>query len=75
MHIAKELASILQQNNIHCIDSNKKMAPRLKFYGIDSCNQYILHKLNLNISPILNIEISYNNTLIYKRYVTKLNNI
>ena len=74
MHIAKELANFLKQNNIDCISSSKKMQPRLKFYGIDKCEQYSLHKHNFNISPILNVKISYNKKVIYKRYVTKINN-
>ena len=73
MHIAKDLAKVLKENKIDCIDSNRKMEPRLKFYGVGKCTKYVLHKHNLNISPILNVEISYNDRVVYKRYVTKIN--
>lgn len=74
MHIAKELANELHKNNINCINTTKKMQPRLKFYNIDYCKTFLLQERTKISKPFLNVEISYKNKIVYKGYVTKINN-
>lgn len=70
-NIAKEVASVLHDSNISCIDAdNKKMQLRLQFYGVSKCSQNLL-------SPIYDAEaipvtISYSGISVYERYVSKL---
>ena len=74
MHIAKELALELKKRNIHCIASSKKMSDRLKFYGIGSCKNYKLSKLNLDSIVSDSVTVSYVNKVVYRANVTKINN-
>lgn len=73
-YIAKELAMNLKKENIRCIDTNKEMQLRLKFYKIDKCDKYHLNKLPYNDKNDTNVTISYMNKVVYKATVTKLNN-
>ena len=72
MHVAKELAAVLHQNHISCIDAqNEKLQLRLRFYGITHCESN-----RLDNQPSTNskkVTISYINTPIYFTYVTKVN--
>jgi hypothetical protein len=73
MQVARELAQELKKKDINCIDADKKMSLRLRFYGISECKKYYLHENNLNSSTSSNVTISYNNKAVYKATVTKLN--
>ncbi len=70
MHIAKELAAELKKRDISCIHSSKKLSLRLRFYGINRCEEYKLSKYRLNEESVT---ISYNNREVYKASVTKIN--
>ena len=74
MHIAKELATELKYRNIECIDTDKRMALRLRFYGISHCSSYILTE-NTNRSDLRgeSVTISYRNKVIFDAYVTNIN--
>lgn len=74
MHIAKDLAKKLHSQKIDCVTSDKKMQLRLKFYGIEKCNKYILEKVPLKSKKRVNVTIGYKDIIIYKANVTKLNN-
>ena len=72
MNIASELADHLKENNITCIDVNdSKMQQRVEFYGIGYCQENKLENAESNNSK--NVSISYNKTLVYRAYVTKIN--
>ncbi|PHS55943.1 MAG: hypothetical protein COB17_10700 [Sulfurimonas sp.] len=73
MHVAKELASKLNDMGINCIHSDIKMSNRLKFYNIGNCNSYILIENNLDYLNEKTVTISYKNRLVYQATVTKLN--
>lgn len=75
MHIAQELAQKLHSKNINCVRTNKKMQLRLKFYGITECKNNLLEEIPLKSEKRTNVTISYNNKIIYKANVTKINNI
>ena len=75
--IAKELAKNLKARNINCITTEKKMMQRLKFYNIAECQEY-------KLTPIKNtkefnkkdyVTVRYKDVVLYRGYVTKLNNI
>jgi hypothetical protein len=74
MHVAKHLSKVLKYRHINCIDTNKKMQLRLRFYGIKKCEQNLLKEIPLLSKEKSNVTISYKNIIIYKAYVTKLNN-
>ena len=74
MYIAKELSTKLKDLNINCIDSNDDLSYRLKFYGISQCDKYILKEKQLNIDNKTDVTISYNNIVVYRANVTKINN-
>ncbi|MFZ2891095.1 hypothetical protein [Sulfuricurvum sp.] len=72
MHVAKELATVLHENRIECIDAqDRKLQLRLRFYGISECEDYKLEK-NAEHSKI-NVTISYIEVPIYNTCVTKIN--
>ncbi|WP_372999449.1 hypothetical protein [Sulfurimonas sp.] len=73
MHVAKELANELKSRGIECIDTDYKMASRLKFYGVTNCNTYILTEKNLKYQNRESVTISYKNRAVYKAIVTKVN--
>ena len=74
MHIAKELANELRSKDIFCVQTNKKMQMRLKFYGIKECNQYKMKELNFDSDKSKCVTISYKNRILYKADVTNVNN-
>jgi hypothetical protein len=74
MHVAKELADELKSRDIECIDTDYKMASRLKFYDVTNCNTHILVEKSLKDQNNKNVTISYSNRAVYKAYVTKVNN-
>jgi hypothetical protein len=71
MHVAKELANTLKEDNITCVTTNEKMQLRLRFYRIGECRSTILS--NNKESKSKKVTISYINMPIYKVYVTKVN--
>lgn len=74
MHVAKELANELKRDKINCIKTDDVMALRLKFYGVNNCDAYILVENELkDVNRRSNVTISYKNKPIYKSYVTKIN--
>jgi hypothetical protein len=75
MHIAKELSTILKKRNIHCVETDKKMQLRLRFYEIDQCNQYRLRELPVNSKKTSNVTVSYKDKILYRANVTIINNI
>jgi len=75
MYIVKELAEDLKAKNISCVSSkNDILLKRLRFYGIRECNEYFLTEYNIKSKNKANVTISYNNVLVYKANVTKINN-
>jgi hypothetical protein len=74
MHIAKELAQTLKNNNIKCLRTDNKMQRRLRFYGIEKCSKYILLELPLSGKKQADVTISYKGKILYRGNVTKLNN-
>ncbi len=72
MHIAKELSIALKKEDIGCIDAgDEKLQLRLRFYGITHCRS-----IRLEEAPSRNgkkVTISYINTPVFSRYVTKIN--
>jgi len=73
MHIAKELAQKLKNRDIDCVDTNKKMSTRLKFYGVTKCNKYLLKENRYDGDEANNVTISYKNRVVYSADVTKIN--
>jgi hypothetical protein len=74
MHVAKELADELKNQNIECVKAQSSMALRLRFYGVNNCDSYILTENELSDADKTNsVTISYRNIPIYKAYVTKIN--
>jgi hypothetical protein len=74
MHIAKELADELKSKNIFCVQTDKQMQVRLKFYGITKCEQLKLRELDFDSKESGNVTISYKNKTLYKADVTNVNN-
>ncbi|MCD6173611.1 MAG: hypothetical protein J7J96_07450 [Sulfurimonas sp.] len=74
MHIAKELAQELKNKDILCVQTDKNMARRLKFYGINNCEQNILKQQELSLRNEKNsVTISYRYVPIYSASVTNIN--
>jgi hypothetical protein len=73
MDIAKELAETLKNRNIECIHTDKKMQRRLRFYGIEKCDKYVLKCLALDSKEQANVTIRYKDVPLYRANVTKLN--
>lgn len=73
MHVAKELAAELKSRGIECVNTNKKMAKRLEFYGVTKCNNYILEENYLDTVDRNNVTISYKNRIVYSANVTNIN--
>ena len=72
MHIAKDLAQKLQENNLTCIDANdKKMQSRLNFYGVRYCQENMFSHIKSENS--CSVTISYKGVKVYQTYVTKVN--
>jgi hypothetical protein len=74
MHVAKELAYELKRQNITCIKTKDSMALRLKFYGVNNCDDYSLLENEAKDSNMTsNVTISYKNKPIFISTVTKIN--
>ncbi|MDQ7059632.1 MAG: hypothetical protein Q9M43_00255 [Sulfurimonas sp.] len=74
MHIAKELSQELKRRNIPCISTEKSMSQRLNFYGIDTCNKFLLYQVSLDaVNTKETVTISYKYRPIYKAIVTNIN--
>lgn len=73
MHVAKELAQELKNRGIDCVDTDHKMASRLRFYGVTNCNTYKLAQVAKISKNIDYVTISYKNRPVYNAYVTKVN--
>ena len=68
-HIAQELAKELHKRNINCVKTNSEMQLRLKFYGIENCQENILTEDDFTN----NVTISYKLKTLYRANVTKIN--
>jgi len=73
MHVAKELATKLKNRGIECVDTEYKMANRLRFYGVTNCNTYKLTQTSEILKNRHTVTISYKNRPVYNAYVTKVN--
>jgi len=72
MHVAKELATALKEDNITCLyTEDDAMALRLRFYGIGNCHANHLSEEESNNGK--KVTISYTKIPIYTVYVTKIN--
>ena len=74
MHIAKDLSSELKNMNVNCIHTDDNMGMRLRFYGIQRCNDYSLIEKDIDVSSSKNVTISYRHRIIYEAFVTNINN-
>jgi len=74
MHIAKELAQLLKDKNIRCVETKEKMAERLKFYGIKKCKANRLQEIALETQKRGSVTVSYAQRVVYRANVTKINN-
>ncbi len=72
-HFAKELAKALKKNGIDNITTDFKMQKRLKFYGINSGDKYILNDKGVTGSS-KNVTISYFGKVVKVFSVSKLHN-
>lgn len=72
-YVAKELATQLKSMNITKVSTNKKMAQRLKFYGIEYDENVILstNKIDKNDKVI---NVMYKHKIIKEYYLLDLNN-
>ncbi|DAB29606.1 MAG TPA: hypothetical protein CFH84_08295 [Sulfurimonas sp. UBA12504] len=76
MHVAKEVATKLHEQKIDCIQTDKELALRLRFYGVHNCDSYILKEKELNdVSEENSVTISYRNKHIFNYCVTKINKL
>jgi len=73
-YVAKELALELKNRKFNCIKTDEEMQLRLKFYKIEKCNKNLLKKVDIMDEKNSNVTISYMNRIVYRAYVTKLNN-
>jgi len=73
MHVAKELANELKNRGIECVNTDYKMASRLKFYGVTKCYTYMLTEKSLKYQNRESVTIRYKNRAVYKAIVTKVN--
>jgi len=73
VHVAQELADYLKSKNISCVTTDDKMQLRLRFYGVDKCQDYILKELNDKESEEKYVTISYKDVEVYSASVTKIN--
>ena len=75
MHIAKELSIELKKKDILCVSTESNMAKRLNFYGISTCDSFLLYSEKLEHEDTLNtVTVSYKYRPIYKAIVTNINN-
>jgi hypothetical protein len=73
MDIAAPLAQKLKAQAIYCVESDKKMQLRLRFYGVSYCKENKLQELQLSNTQDANVTISYKGKILYQANVTKLN--
>lgn len=73
MHVAKELSQKLKQMGIKCVQTDKRMSSRLKFYDIYACEDYTLSEETQKGIIFKNVTISYENIPVYEAYVTEIN--
>lgn len=71
MQIAKEISQELHKQNIECVDTDKKLQKRLKFYKITKCKKYLLKE---GIQGDKIVTVRYKGILLYSATVTKINN-
>jgi hypothetical protein len=74
MHVVKELAEQLKANQIVCLKTDNDMQLRLRFYGVDRCNKYLLQELPFKNEKDANVTISYKNKTLYLGSVTNIYN-
>jgi len=73
--IVHNLAKKLKAMHVKCLHvNNKDMQLRLRFYGIEKCNDTFLKEISLKSVKKGDVTISYKNKILYKADVTKLNN-
>lgn len=70
-HVAKELASKLKDQGIDDITAHYRMQLRLRFYGINSGNKYII-KDTKDLNCFDSVTVSYNGAIIKTFYVSEL---
>ncbi len=74
MHVAKELSQQLKFKDINCVKTDRKYEQRLKFYGISTCEKYLLVQNTFLRKKDSDVTISYKDVVLYSANVTKLNN-
>jgi len=75
IHIAKELSLELKKRDILCVQTKYDMQKRLKFYGINKCENILLQQQPLSMSNEKGaVTISYRYRPIYTATVTNINN-
>ena len=72
MHVSDELANELKSRGIECVDTDYKMASRLKFYGVTNCNTHMLTEKNLKYQNKAKLTIHYKNRAVNKAIDTKI---
>jgi hypothetical protein len=69
-HIAKDLAQILKEKNINNINiEDKKLALRLKFYGIQNAGTYKLSHTDFKKTDYEKIDIKYFDKIVKSFYI------
>jgi len=74
MHVAKKLAQKLKEKHMDCVKTDYKMQLRLKYYGIEECDDVHLNELSLKKAKSSDVTISYSGKAIYRANVTNVNN-
>ena len=74
MHVAKKLAQKLKKKHMDCVKTDYKMQLRLKYYGIEECDDVHLNELSLKKAKSSDVTISYSGKAIYRANVTNVNN-
>ena len=72
-YVAKELADTLKNMNITKVSTNKKLAQRLKFYGIEYDENVLLSTKKINENDKV-INVMYKHKIIKEYYILDLNN-
>ena len=65
MHVANDLASELKSRGVKCVETEYKMASRLRFYGVNNCNTYKLIETSSILKKSDTVTISYKNRPVY----------
>ncbi|MBD3824191.1 MAG: hypothetical protein IE916_06750 [Epsilonproteobacteria bacterium] len=74
LHIAKELSEELHKRGISCINTDREMQKRLRFYGVSKCDTHFIKPYKKNNCEGSSVTIRYSKVPIYKVCVTKINN-